>query len=407
MNEPDNTGRPGLSDRVRSLRLNGTTEAAPSRLRFLPWIVCFVLLLTTTAFGFRAYSVGTMPGQGGGQNADAGASEKKAERAATGSSSSVSDATEVVLQSKGYVIPLSLVQVSPKVGGQLGWINPDLIEGQAFEAGDVLAVIENTDYLADFDQARAAWRAARERRVEVQRTIPEEIVQAEADLDETRQTATQLKLDMERNRRLMAGNAAAQRDMELAKYSYDATTSRIRRLESSLRLIKVGRLETRIQTAIHEEAQARATYDRARVRLEWTEVIAPVSGTILTRKAELGNIVNPSAFSSGISASLCEMADLRQLEIDMSIQERDIAPIKENQLCRVMPEAYEKDKDFLARHPQGYEAFVSRLMPTADRAKGAIPVRVRIKDIPKDEVGKYLRPQMGALVSFMRGTATK
>ena len=72
-----------------------------------------------------------------------------------------------------------------------------------------------------------------------------------------------------------------------------------------------------------------------------------------------------------------------------------------------MPEAYEKDKDFLAKHPQGYEAFVSRLMPTADRAKGAIPVRVRIKNIPKDESGKYLRPDMGALVSFMRGTATK
>jgi hypothetical protein len=121
----------------------------------------------------------------------------------------------------------------------------------------------------------------------------------------------------------------------------------------------------------------------------------------------LGNIVNPSAFSSGISASLCEMADLRQLEIDMSIQERDIASIKENQLCRVMPEAYEKDKDFLAKHPQGYEGFVSRLMPTADRAKGAIPVRVRIKDIPKDESGKYLRPDMGALVSFLRGTAAK
>jgi HlyD family secretion protein len=407
MNEPENGSRPGLSDRVRSLRLGGAAEAAPSRTRFLPWIVAFVLLLTTTAFGFRAYSVGTMPGQNRGPAVDAGSTEKKVERSAATSTTSVSDATEVVLQSKGYVIPLSLVQVSPKVGGQLAWINPDLIEGHPFEAGDVLAVVENTDYLADFDQARAGWRAARHRRTEVQRTMPEEIEQAEADLDETRQTATQLKLDLERNRRMVAGNSATQRDFELAKYTYDATTARIRRLESSLRLLKVGRLETRIQTAIQEEAQARAVYDRARVKLEWTEVIAPVSGTILTKKAELGNIVNPSAFSSGISASLCEMADLRQLEIDMSIQERDIASIKENQLCRVMPEAYEKDKDFLAKHPQGYEGYVSRLMPTADRAKGAIPVRVRIKDIPKDESGKYLRPDMGALVSFMRGVAPK
>jgi multidrug resistance efflux pump len=278
-------------------------------------------------------------------------------------------------------------------------------DGHAFEAGDVLACIENTDYLADFDQARSAWRAASERRGEVERTMPEEVKQAEADLDETRQNAMQLKLDMDRNRRLIAGNAATQREMELAKYSYDATMAKIRRLESSLRLIKVGKLESRIQTAIHEESQARATYDRARIRLEWTEVIAPVGGTILTKKAELGNIVNPSAFSSGISASLCEMADLSKLEIDMSIQERDIAAIKEKQMCFIMPEAYEKDKDFLARHPRGYEGFVSRLMPTADRAKGAIPVRVRIMDIPRDEAGKYLRPDMGAMVSFMRGSA--
>jgi hypothetical protein len=191
MNESENASRPGLSDRVRSLRLGGAAEAAPSRTRFLPWIIAFVLLLTTTAFGFRAYSVGTMPGQDGGRIADAASSEKKAERTATSSTSSVSDATEVVLQSKGYVIPLSLVQVSPKVGGQLAWINPDLIEGQPFEVGDVLAVVENTDYLADFDQARAGWRAATQRRMEVQRTMPEEIEQAKADLDETRQTAMQ------------------------------------------------------------------------------------------------------------------------------------------------------------------------------------------------------------------------
>ena len=413
MNEPDNGSRrgdgprPGLSDRVRSLRLGGAEESAPSRTRFLPWIVSFVLLLTSTAFAFRAYSVGSMPGQGAG--ADSGSAiEKKVERVTTTpSTGSVSSDTEVVLQSKGYVIPLSLVQVSPKVGGQLAWINQDLEEGHAFEAGDVLACIEITDYQADFDQARSAWKAATERRREVEQTLPEEVKQAEADLDETRQNSTQLKLDMERNRRLMSTNAVTQRDMELAKYTHDANAARIRRLESALRLVKTGRLDTRIQTSIQEEKQAKATYDRARLKLEWTEVIAPVSGTILTKKAELGNLVNPSAFSSGISASLCEMADLSRLEIDMSIQERDIAAIKERQRCFIMPEAYEKDKDFLAKHPQGYEGYVSRLMPTADRAKGAIPVRVRIKDIPKDEAGKYLRPDMGAMVSFMRGIAPK
>jgi hypothetical protein len=74
-----------------------------------------------------------------------------------------------------------------------------------------------------------------------------------------------------------------------------------------------------------------------------------------------------------------------------------------------MPEAYQNDKRFLAKHPQGYIGYVSRLMPTADRAKGAVPVRVRIpaEQIPQAEAGKYLRPDMGALVSFKRGVLRK
>jgi len=170
-------------------------------------------------------------------------------------------------------------------------------------------------------------------------------------------------------------------------------------------MIRDARREARLQAAEFDMKQSKGVLDKAAWRLKNTTIVAPVSGTILTKKAELGNVVNPSAFSSGISASLCEMANLRQLEIDLSIQERDIAVVKTGQPCLVMPEAYQNDKDFLARHPKGYEGKVSRLMPTADRAKGAVPVRVLILEIPESEEGQFLRPDMGALVSFMRPDA--
>jgi hypothetical protein len=109
--------------------------------------------------------------------------------------------------------------------------------------------------------------------------------------------------------------------------------------------------------------------------------------------------VNPAAFN--ISASLCDMADLTELEVDMSIQERDIASVFKGQKCYVMPEAFQSYGPFLKVHPQGYEGVVSRLMPIADRAKGAIPVRVKIT-IPPDEEGVYLKPDMGVVVSFRR-----
>jgi len=62
-----------------------------------------------------------------------------------------------------------------------------------------------------------------------------------------------------------------------------------------------------------------------------------------------------------------------------------------NQKCRVRAEAFPD---------RAYDGTVSRLMPIADRAKGAIPVRVKIR-IPREEEGVYLKPEMGAIVSFL------
>src|SRR5262249_56377065 len=124
----------------------------------------------------------------------------------------------------------------------------------------------------------------------------------------------------------------------------------------------------RIEAAKDDVEPAEADLVKAKWKLDNCTVRAPVSGTILTKKAEEGNIVNPIAFN--VSASLCDMADLTDLEVDLSIQERDIAQVFADQKCRVVPEAYPD------RPP--YQGVVSRLMPTADRAKGAIPVRVKL-----------------------------
>ena len=67
--------------------------------------------------------------------------------------------------------------------------------------------------------------------------------------------------------------------------------------------------------------------------------------------------------------------------------------VQKDQKCRVAAEAWPN------RPP--YKGVVSRLMPTADRAKGAIPVRVKVQ-VPRDEEGVYLKPEMGAVVSFLR-----
>jgi multidrug efflux pump subunit AcrA (membrane-fusion protein) len=89
-------------------------------------------------------------------------------------------------------------------------------------------------------------------------------------------------------------------------------------------------------------------------------------------------------------------ADLSDLEVDLTIQERDISRVFRGQPCKVRAEAFPD---------RTYQGTVSRLMPIADRAKGAIPVRVKVS-VPAEEEGVYLKPEMGVLVTFLKGKAT-
>jgi multidrug resistance efflux pump len=156
--------------------------------------------------------------------------------------------------------------------------------------------------------------------------------------------------------------------------------------------MQLGPRIERIEVARAELAQAEAEVLKAEWRLGNCTIRAPISGTILKKNAEEGNIVNPVAFNG--SFSLCEMADLSDLEVDLNIQERDIARVQVGQKCRVRAEAFPE---------RVYEGYVDRLMPIADRAKGALPVRVKIS-VPPEEEGVYLRPEMGAIVTFLNQT---
>ncbi|NBO92402.1 MAG: biotin/lipoyl-binding protein [Planctomycetia bacterium] len=409
MNAPEqpSTTKPSLGDRVRSLRLGDRSAQPGSRLTGLPWVLVVVLLFLTALLGYRAYRIT------GSYDPERTASREPIRSASpvTTAGPTTPDTTpskptsseEVILQSKGYVVPFSLIQVSPRVGGQLVEINENFREGERFKKGDFLARIDPKEYQYDYDQARAGYMASQKRYEDLVQNADEEIKQSQADLDEVKNNVQQMKLEMDRNTKLLRGSAVSQREMEQAQYNYLAMAARQRRLESALRMLTEpeGRQQLRIKAAKYDMEQGAARMATAKMRLDWTELRAPVDGIILSKKAELYNLVNPSAFSSGISASLCEMADLTRLEIDLAIQERDVALLRKGQECLVMPEAFQNDKTFLAKHPKGYQGYISRLMPTADRAKGAIPVRVWVKNITAEEAGVYLKPEMGALVSFL------
>jgi len=255
----------------------------------------------------------------------------------------------------------------------------------------VLAKLETEDYQPDLDRAQAVLEAARSRLNELTEYRDEEVLQVAAELEDAKAQREQMFSEYQRNLDLKNRGSVAPRDFELAKSAFLSVDRRVERLKLARDLMIKGPRDEKIAGVNAEIKQAKADVEKAQWRLSNCTLRAPVDGIILSKKAEKGNMVNPSAFSNGLSASICEMADLTKMEVDLAIAERDISRIFEGQECQVKAEAFSE---------RAYKGYVSRIMPQADRGKGAVPVRVRIAGITRDEEGKFLRPEMGALVTF-------
>ncbi|MSR31480.1 MAG: biotin/lipoyl-binding protein [Gemmataceae bacterium] len=395
-----------LEERVKSMRIGNLEGRASRSSQSFAWGLTLIFMITAAVMTWRSYSVAPPGGwavinsQGNSPSQAVMETPKgQPNPSALGAKESQPRGKEgIALEAKGYIIPVHQIQVSPKVPGMIEKLFFE--EGKRVKKGDILAILESVDYKADVDKARGAVVVATQRLNELKNgNRPEEIEQAKQEYSECQSQLEQMRLDLQRNRRLTGAASLSQRELDVAQYNYEAMARRSFRLKSAFDLAVKGPREERIRAAEAELTQATAELTKADWRWSNCVVTAPVSGIILTKKAEEGNIVNPMAFN--VSATLCDMADLTDLEIDLTIQERDIALVHKGQKCLVMPEAFMNHGPFLKLYPRGYEGEVSRLMPIADRAKGAIPVRVKIR-VTAEEEGVYLKPDMGVIVSFQR-----
>lgn len=415
---------PGSSSRaaqVRSLRLPTSSEAS-SRSSVFAWLVTacavcgvFWALLQLDAadkklkklseeleealdsgdgppVSSRAAGGGGSGTGGGGGAAGAGGTSRGPQGGASGDPAGqrAVPAGEVALQSKGYIIPAHQILVSPQVSGRL--ISLFVEEGRTVEKGALLGEIESTEFRADVARAKATLELNRQRLLELETgNRPEEIDQAKADLAEAEAQLVQLEAEFRRGTQLLQSKVITTQDFELIESKFRSMQKRVDRWKAAVKLATDGPRKERIESARAEMQQAEADLVKAQWRLDNCRILAPISGTILKKNAEEGNIVNPIAFNG--SFSVCDIADLADLEVSLDISERDVSLVFPNQRCQVRTEAFPN---------RLYEGWVSRLMPIADRAKGAIPVRVKLS-VPKIEQGVYLKPEMGALVSFISG----
>lgn len=406
------------ADKVRALRLPPGGGGGTSRGGTLGWFFCIVLSVVVAWLAMRERAIKSKFEQilasGEFVTADSNASAAPTSAgAAPGDRQGGSQAPptaaavgEIALESKGYVIPAHQILVSPQVSGRL--LRLLVEEGVRVAKGDLLGEIETTEYEADLNRAMAQLARARStlelnkaRLSELQNgSRPEEIEQAKAELAEAQAQLAQLEAEWKRNKSLVPAKVITQQDFEVIESKYLAQQQRVEKLAAGLSLAEIGPRRERIESAQAEVGQADADVKLAEAELikaQWRrdncQILAPISGTILKKNAEEGNIVNPIAFNG--SYSLCDLADLSDLEVSLDIQERDISRVFKGQRCKIRAEAFPD---------RVYEGVVSRLMPIADRAKGSIPVRVKLS-VPADEEGVYLKPEMGAVVSFLSAKA--
>jgi RND family efflux transporter MFP subunit len=132
---------------------------------------------------------------------------------------------------------------------------------------------------------------------------------------------------------------------------------------------------------------AQAKLAIAQYRLACTAIRAPMAGTVVVKRAEVGTRLDPHGFS--VPATLCHLSDLRTLDVEIWVQERDLAKVAQGQPCLIRMEAIPDAT---------YKGTVVRILPVADRARGAVGLRVRV-DVPNGD--HRLRPELSALVQFL------
>lgn len=399
-----------LKDKVRSLRI--PPAPPPARASKLPWFLCALLAV---GIGYLAWQLqllkqGQLAAAGVNSSAPADTAARPRGDSPGGDAANpattppaaptVADSGGVVHESKGYLLPRHQILISPKVGGMVKSLRvrppgaaesagQPLIEGMQVRKGDILAQLETTDYDADVLQAQANLARAQLRLEMERKNLPREIERAKAELAEAVEMRDFYKVQLDRWSKLSKTSTVSPADIEKAETDFQAAGHRVDRLRRALDLV-VEPQEQRLKVAESDVAVAQAELTKADWRRGNTVITAPVTGTVLKKNVEEGNIVNPGAFNG--SFSICDLADLADLEVELDIQERDISRIFAGQKCVVRSEAFQN-------HP--YEGYVSRLMPIANRSKGSIPVRVKVQ-IPPGMEGVHLKPEMGAIVAFYK-----
>jgi RND family efflux transporter MFP subunit len=265
-------------------------------------------------------------------------------RMATVDSSSAS-----VLDAPGYVVARRSATVSSKVTGK---VTDVLIEEGMF--------VEKNQMLAKLDDSNA------KKNVDV---VLAELQAAKAQVLEVRARLLESKLSYERNVALIEKKLVSQASFDVIKASYDSLKAQLTNREE---IVSVNRSLL---------AQQKQFLDDLTIR-------APFSGVVISKDSQPGEMISPISAGGGFTRTgICTLVDMSSLEIEVDVNESYIQRVRAGQLAEAVLEAYPEWK---------IAAKVVAIIPTADRQKATVKVRIAFQNLDP-----RILPDMGVKVSFL------
>ncbi|MBK9992093.1 MAG: efflux RND transporter periplasmic adaptor subunit [Verrucomicrobia bacterium] len=241
-----------------------------------------------------------------------------------------------LLTVSGYIINRERIEISPRFQGVVKWIG--VKKGDAVKKDQVVVLLDDAE-----QKARVA--------------------ETEGRLASTRVALARAELNYQRIHGLAENNVISKEADDEARLAVDAAKAVIAEVEGQLSLAK--------------------TY------LDWTLIRSPIDGVVLEKLVEPGELVTPQSFGGtrGPSTAVLAVADLQDLQVEIDVNEADLAKITLGQQCKVSPEAYPE------KH---YEGVVAEISPEANRQKGTLQIKIQIK-----QPDRYLTPELSAKVEFL------
>lgn len=293
----------------------------------------------------------------------------------------------IILNATGYIVAHHKIQLASKVVGKVAWIGVE--KGDKVREGQIIVRLEDDEYRAQLMQARGNIAALEARLLELKNgSRPEEIQVAKANLDSAQAELVNARINLARQKKLVEEKVAARQLLDDAQARFDNQAARVASLERSFELVRIGPRREVIQQVEGQIMQAKGQVAFYETQLNNTVIRAPITGTILERIVEKGEFVTTGFVGDrGAKGYVVSMADLRDLQVELDINQADFARLDRRQKGVLTTDAYPDRK---------YQGVIDEIAPEANRQKATVQVKVKVLD-PDD----YLRPEMNASVAFV------